>query len=178
MTDAKSAPQIGAQFGEIHNNGTGGGNVDQGGGMSNQTSNVPGQGYPTDYYSHHSNESSPTSPSMSGSEFNLQNSSMPTSNCECDQISEVQDSASTNATPSDTPADSTSSDSSEASSSDSSSAQKWWDRELLMWTFEVNKNVFNFPFAQRKLKYQIKFYSLSKEKDKLFFFFIEMRLYY
>lgn len=41
--DAISTPQIGAQFGEIHNNGTGGGNLTpyQGG-----NSSAPGSGYP------------------------------------------------------------------------------------------------------------------------------------
>lgn len=43
--DAISTPQIGAQFGEIHNNGTGGGNLTpyQGG---NSSASVPGSGYP------------------------------------------------------------------------------------------------------------------------------------
>lgn len=98
-----SAPQVGAQFGSINNNGTGGGNVSPYGEANNQSSNVPGQGYPGEYYSHHSNESSPTSPSMSGSEVNVQNSSLPTSNCDCNQMTEVQEMAPTNAGPSDAP---------------------------------------------------------------------------
>lgn len=38
--DAMSAPQIGVQIGEIHNNGTGGGNINNG------TASAPGSGYP------------------------------------------------------------------------------------------------------------------------------------
>lgn len=48
--DAMSVPQIGAQFGEIHNNGTGGGNNDapiQITPYSNgSSSSLPGGGYP------------------------------------------------------------------------------------------------------------------------------------
>lgn len=112
-----SAPQIGAQFGSISNNGTGGD-------VNNQTSNVPGQGYPGEYYSHHSNESSPTSPSMSSSEVDIQNSNLTTSNCDCNQISDVQEMTPTNSAPGessgDSPADSASSAASSSSSSSSS----------------------------------------------------------
>lgn len=47
LSDAMSIPQIGAQFGEIHNNGTGGGNtiVPYGDG-NNGSASVPGSGYP------------------------------------------------------------------------------------------------------------------------------------
>lgn len=45
-----SIPQIGAQFGEIHNNGTGGGNdgnlIIPYGEASNSSSSLPGAGYP------------------------------------------------------------------------------------------------------------------------------------
>lgn len=40
FSDAMSTPQIGVQFGEIHNNGTGGGN------LNNSTGSVPESGYP------------------------------------------------------------------------------------------------------------------------------------
>lgn len=97
-----SAPQVGAQFGEINNNGTGG-NVSPYGEMNNQTSNMPGQGYPTEYYSHHSNETSPTSPTISGGQTNVQNSTLPTSTCDSNQISNVQEAAPTNSAATDAP---------------------------------------------------------------------------
>lgn len=119
--DAMSAPQVGAQFSEIRNNGTSG-NVSPFGEMNNQTSSMPGQGYPGEYYSHHSNETSPTTPTMSGGQANFQNSTLPTSTCDCNQISNVNEFAPTNSAPTDVPAggdpmDSVSSASSAASSS-------------------------------------------------------------
>lgn len=45
------------------------------------------------YYASHSNDSSPTSPSMSGDSLNLQNSG-----CDCSQVSNLQEVAPTNET--------------------------------------------------------------------------------
>lgn len=60
------------------------------------------------YYANHSNESSPTSPSVSGGSLNLQNSSMASTGCDCSQVSNVQDVTPTNA-PTENPNDSSAS---------------------------------------------------------------------
>ncbi|XP_055321764.1 osteocalcin 2-like [Sitodiplosis mosellana] len=102
-----SVPQIGAQFGEIHNNGTGSngnnGPVAITPYSNGSSSSVPGSGYPGGYYANHSNESSPTSPSMSGDSFNLQNSSIATTNCDCSQVTNAQEVAPTNAAATESP---------------------------------------------------------------------------
>lgn len=49
-----------------------------------------------DYYEQHSNESSPTSPSMSGGSMNLENSTFAPSPCESNQIANTQENTSTN----------------------------------------------------------------------------------
>lgn len=65
--------------------------------MSNRTDTVPGSGYAGEYYGNHSNETAPTSPSMnSGS---MQNASLPTSTCDCSQISNVQEAVPSNQAP-------------------------------------------------------------------------------
>lgn len=116
-----SAPQVGAQFGEFSNNGTGG-DVSPYGEMNNQTSSMPGQGYPGEYYSHHSNETSPTSPTMSGGQANVENSTLPTSTCDCNQISNVQEAAPTNSASTDAPAGGDPMDSAGSASSVASSS--------------------------------------------------------
>lgn len=68
-----------------------GGSVSPYGQMSNQTSGAPGSGYPDQYYQTHSNDSAPTSPPMSGGSLNMQNSSVPTNTCNCNQMENVQE---------------------------------------------------------------------------------------
>ncbi|XP_031621835.1 uncharacterized protein LOC116339892 [Contarinia nasturtii] len=120
--DAMSSPQIGAQFGEIHNNGTGGGN---GASLTpyepgNSSSSIAGSGYP-EFYSSHANDSSPTSPSMSGGSMDLQNSTWASSGCDCSQVSNAQDITPSNA-PTDNSSDgSTANDAVNSASSSSSS---------------------------------------------------------
>lgn len=59
--------------------------------MNNQSGTLPGSGYGGEYYSHHSNDSTPTSPSYSSGSLNVQNSTLPPSSCDCSQISNVQE---------------------------------------------------------------------------------------
>lgn len=102
-----SSPQtgipIGGQFGEINNNGSSGdsgsGGLQPYGELSNRTSSMPGSGYAGEYYGNHSNETAPTSPSLSGGSMNIQNSSLPTSSCDCSQINNVQEMVPTDQSP-------------------------------------------------------------------------------
>lgn len=55
------------------------------GGGAGGNSSLPGQGYPEEYYEAHSNDTSPTSPSVSGGSLNLQNSTSATNICDCNQ---------------------------------------------------------------------------------------------
>ncbi|XP_055313354.1 uncharacterized protein LOC129574851 [Sitodiplosis mosellana] len=89
--DAMSAPQFSYSGG----NGT----SFSSGGVNNQTSNIPGSGYGGEYYNNHSNETAPTSPSMSGSQVSgAQNStSNLTNNCDCNNVQNVQEMAPTDA---------------------------------------------------------------------------------
>lgn len=64
--------------------------------MNNRTGSLPGGGYAGDYYGRHSNESMPTSPSLSSGSVNLQNTSMPQT-CDCNQINNVQEMVPTDA---------------------------------------------------------------------------------
>lgn len=108
-----SAPQfgspIGTQIGDINNNGTnvggGGASLQPYGELSNRTDSVPGSGYAGEYYSHHANETAPTSPSFSSGQINIQDSSLPTSSCDCNQIGNVQEMVPTDAAPPNAPSD-------------------------------------------------------------------------
>lgn len=57
---------------------------------------MPGSGYAGEYYDNHSNETSPTSPSVSGGSMNVQNSSLPAG--DCSQINNVQETVPTDQT--------------------------------------------------------------------------------
>lgn len=106
-----SAPQFSSNFGGMNSSSVGSG------GVSNSSSNVPGSGYAGDYYGNHSNETAPTSPSVSGGSLNgAQNSTMPSNTCDCNNVGNVQEMAPTNA-PTNGPSDSGSSDASSAASS-------------------------------------------------------------
>lgn len=105
---------IGGQFGYINQttiggNGANGGNVQPYGEYSNQTSEVPGSGYPGHYSSIHMNDTAPTPPPMSGGEVNIQEASIPTSTCQCGQVGNIQEISSGNQngpeTPAETPAE-------------------------------------------------------------------------
>ncbi|XP_031621803.1 uncharacterized protein LOC116339868 [Contarinia nasturtii] len=87
--DAMSAPQFSYSGG----NGT----SLSSGGINNSSSNVPGSGYAGEYYGNHSNETAPTSPSMSGSQLSgAQNSTSDLgNNCDCNNIQNVQEMAPT-----------------------------------------------------------------------------------
>lgn len=90
--ESSSSPQIpvGGQFGQINNNGT---NI---GGLSNRTGSAPGGGYAGEYYSHHSNESLPTSPSLSSGSLDVQNTNI-SRPCDCNQMTNVQEMVPTDA---------------------------------------------------------------------------------
>lgn len=87
--ESSSAPQVpvGGQFGQISNNGT---NLGGNGGS------LPGGGYPGEYYSHHNNESMPTSPSVNSGSMDLENSNLPQT-CDCSQVTNVQEMVPTDA---------------------------------------------------------------------------------
>lgn len=94
---------IGGQLGEINNNGSslgeGSGGVQPYGELSNRTSSTPGSGYAGDYYANHSNETAPTSPSLSGGSMDIQNTTLPNSSCDCSQINNVQEMVPTDQAP-------------------------------------------------------------------------------
>lgn len=94
-----SAPQIGAQFGQINNNGTGGGDASPSSNFGESSSSFPGAGYPNEYYSHHSNEPSPTSPSYNSGSVDMQNSTsnLTSTTCDCNQIGTNVEETQTNA---------------------------------------------------------------------------------
>lgn len=77
----------------------GSGGVQPYGELSNRTSSVPGSGYGGEYYGNHSNETAPTSPSMSGGSLNIQNSTLPSSSCDCSQVNNVQEMVPSDQTP-------------------------------------------------------------------------------
>lgn len=81
FSETISFPQSGAPI-EV-----GGGNV----GMQNSTSSMPGSGYPGDYMSAHSNNSAPTSPPINSGSVDVQNSTLGATNCDCEQLSNVQE---------------------------------------------------------------------------------------
>lgn len=57
-----------------------------GGDGAGGNSSLPGSGYPNEYYETHSNDTSPTSPSVSGGSLNIQNSTSTTNICDCNQM--------------------------------------------------------------------------------------------
>lgn len=64
---------------------------------------MPGSGYGGEYYANHSNETAPTSPSVSGGSANIQEASLPSTGCDSSQIDNAQDMAPANPASGDAP---------------------------------------------------------------------------
>lgn len=77
-----------------------------------------------DYYSNHSNETAPTSPAMSGGSLNMQNATTPSNTCDCNNISNVQEMAPTDAGATSSPGSDASSGSDPSSAASGASSSK------------------------------------------------------
>lgn len=78
--DVLSAPQLNTSLGGGNGTSVSGGSIG-----GNGDSEVPGSGYPDEYYEAHSNDTSPTSPSVSSGSLNAQNATQSTNICDCNQ---------------------------------------------------------------------------------------------
>lgn len=59
--------------------------------MQNQSSSMPGSGYPDQYATAHTNDSAPTSPPMNTGSLNVQNTNVTSGNCDCNQLTNAQE---------------------------------------------------------------------------------------